>query len=780
MKIRQIVKTCIKKLLLLLPKNLWPLKSYFFIRNDRLRLLEENRMLTQNPASPYFEQSQRFSSFIESACKYYNRADTENVLYYHAGSGNHGCEALVRTIVSAGGLNGEKTLLMSYRAHEDYIFGLGNVIKNILPSNVSPKEATLLDISKDALALSIGGDNYCYGNCPKTLAEFNRNFTRKGIRTALIGCSIEPEIIDDPDVQKDLDSYSLITARESITYNKLLACGINRNTHLIPDSAFTLETVETPLPKQFIPGKTLGLNVSSLVLDTENGALLMDNVYRLCDYILENTDLSILLLPHVVQPGNDDSAACEEICSHYSSARVFTLENTDCQRLKFVISRCRMLIAARTHASIAAYSTCVPTLVLGYSIKSKGIARDIFGTEENYVIDIHTLTDDSQLLRAFIWLSQHEDEIRRHLQSFMPGYISRAFGLSEQLALLRDSKMPSVLPLADSEKCTGCGSCASICSVNAIKMRVGAGGFLFPHIDYDRCVRCGRCGAVCVRNHDLPQVKPSAVYAAVNRSEEDRLSSSSGGIFIALARDMISRGGTVYGAAMCEDMSVRHMRISSDAKLSQLQGSKYVQSELGECLALTKADLEAGTPVLFSGTPCQISALKQFLGKEYENLLLVDIVCHGAPSPAVFHETLERIEKENSSPVVSVNFRSKEVSWENYRLNYVLENGAVVSRAFTEDDYMMRFIRNEILRPSCFDCPSNNFRSGSDLTLGDYWGGNERHPDFADHKGISILLIKTKTGAASLERISLQLRIENADLAHIIAHNPSITTSASK
>lgn len=386
------------------------------------------------------------------------------ILYGHGGSKNHGCEAIVRSLVK---IINNKTLLknelLSLQPNEDKLYGLNDVIsiKDVLTRSTSrldlnfivaylkmrlSKQYEHLDIlpyiktlphkQGKAIALSIGGDNYCYGDI-SVYACLNRMYNKHKIKTAFIGCSVEPSSMQDDKMRKDLNRYSLIIARESITYDAMKKVGL-KNVKLLPDPAFQLDRVDLPLPNGFIEGYTLGINLSPMVMDCENGSnITLQNYKTLIEHIIRTSDMQIALIPHVVWHKNDDRVPLKMLYDKYKdTGRVVMIEDHNCMELKGYIARCRFMIAARTHASIAAYSTCVPTLVVGYSVKAKGIAKDIFGTYENYVLPVQSLSKEDDLLNAFDWIYKHEDQIRTHLQTMMPEYRDRALLIGDELKKL--------------------------------------------------------------------------------------------------------------------------------------------------------------------------------------------------------------------------------------------------------------------------------------------------------------------------------------------------------
>lgn len=370
----------------------------------------------------------------------------KKILYAHAGSGNHGCEAIVRATSK---LLGEEIVLYSMRPKEDYRYNIQEVVSKInhdidkkvkkysipwLISRVETKLTGAIDreiyyrkremfdcVNGNDIVLSIGGDNYCY---PGTdiLGAQNTLFRKQGAKTVLWGCSVEPALLADNKVAKDLASYDLIVARESISFEALKQ--VNSNTVLVPDPAFTLPYVDCPLPEGWIEGKMIGINASPLIFESAtNGILVLDAYRELIQYILNETDYSIALIPHVVWDSNDDRIPLRRLFKEFvETKRVILLEDHNCMELKGFIRRCRMFVGARTHATIAAYSTYVPTLVLGYSVKSRGIARDLFGTEENFVLSVQELVRTDELKNGFKWLQLHENQIRKRLTEKIPKY----------------------------------------------------------------------------------------------------------------------------------------------------------------------------------------------------------------------------------------------------------------------------------------------------------------------------------------------------------------------
>lgn len=376
---------------------------------------------------------------------------SEYFLVNHGGSANHGCESLVRTVNT---LLGGKNTLMSDSPEEDFRYGLNDII-NVLPATSSiskvstdfvsaytrlklRKDYTYMDVlpylnpiramNENTVAVSVGGDIYCYDDYRKYIL-IHRELAKKH-KTVLLGCSLEKHLFDDSEFMEDMKSYTHISARESLTYSFLREAGFT-NISFAPDTAFTLPEIELPLPKGFIENNTIGINVSPLIERKEiKSGIVRENYRQLIEYILMNTDFSLALFPHVIWNDNDDRTILKDFYEAYKgSERVVLIDDHNCMELKGFISRCRIFIGARTHATIAAYSSCVPTLVVGYSVKSKGIAADLFGTDKNYVLPVQAMESANDLTEGFRQILNWEGSIREHLKKKMPEYILKTDAL---------------------------------------------------------------------------------------------------------------------------------------------------------------------------------------------------------------------------------------------------------------------------------------------------------------------------------------------------------------
>lgn len=379
------------------------------------------------------------------------------VMYLHGGSGNHGCEAIINSTCH---MIGEiPKLLVTNSEREDRRYTLEPLCdileerkiaehffahvwyyawRKIFHDPESFMRYRFRDVMGKNLAplyLSTGGDMYCYELSKREAITANSAFNRAGAKTVLWGCSLEPELLQEPEVVEDMRRYALITPRESITTQALAAAGITENVKQFPDPAFALEPEETKLPGGFAAGNTIGINISPMILRHEKrNGITIENYRKLTEFILENTDCHIALIPHVMWKNNDDRLTLNELYNGYQgNGRVVLFEDMSCRKLKYVISKCRAFIGARTHATIAAYSSGVPTLVVGYSVKARGIARDLFGTEEHYVLPVQSLAESEELINAFSWIMEREDEIRGRLQKIMPDYCKKAAEAGDEI-----------------------------------------------------------------------------------------------------------------------------------------------------------------------------------------------------------------------------------------------------------------------------------------------------------------------------------------------------------
>lgn len=310
-----------------------------------------------------------------------------------------------------------------------------------------------------------------------------------------------------------------------------------------------------------------------------------------------------------------------------------------------------------------------------------------------------------------------------------------------------------MISIKDKSQCCGCSACASICNKNAITMKPDILGFLYPVVDIDKCVNCGLCEKVCAFNnkYDISLNLPKPVAYGVRHKDIDEvMRSRSGAVFVALSDKILEQGGVVYGAGYTDHFRVVHKRAVTKNMRDEFRGSKYVQSDMNTVFLQVKKDLSEGLVVLFSGTPCQTAGLSLFIGKRLrKNLFLVDILCHGVPSPFLWKDFLNHIEKINKSTITEVNFRNKKIfGWKAHRETFCLKNGSkdIVC------DY--RFYQNTPYRKSCNICPYTNTTRPSDITLADFWGWEKNVPNMnKDNKGLSLIICNTDKGLKLFENI---------------------------
>lgn len=361
-----------------------------------------------------------------------------------------------------------------------------------------------------------------------------------------------------------------------------------------------------------------------------------------------------------------------------------------------------------------------------------------------------------------------------------------------------------MIHIIDKSKCCGCNACVQRCPKHCITIQEDEEGFLYPVVDQSVCIDCGLCEKVCPVINPNETRQPLQVFAAKNRNEDQRLRSSSGGIFILLAEHIIKQGGVVFGARFDKNWEVEHVYAETLEELEPLMRSKYVQSRIGNTYKEAEQFLKQGRQVLFVGTPCQIAGLKKFLRKEYENLLAVDFICHGVPSPGVWRKYLEELKSERSedagkntilssslkteSVITGINFREKQLggyNWKKY--GFVVhaqspsrndQNRVLLSTTFSTNIYMKGFLSDLYLRPSCYKCLVKAGRSSSDLTIGDFWGIEYISSSFYDEQGISSLVLNTSRGIFLFKKIKQGLIIKSSSLEEVVKKNSSYIRSS--
>ncbi|MCH5310453.1 MAG: Coenzyme F420 hydrogenase/dehydrogenase, beta subunit C-terminal domain [Prevotella sp.] len=329
--------------------------------------------------------------------------------------------------------------------------------------------------------------------------------------------------------------------------------------------------------------------------------------------------------------------------------------------------------------------------------------------------------------------------------------------------------------LCEDKDCTGCAACVNICNHGALTLACNEEGFYRPRLNEDVCIGCGMCEKTCpiLNPPDRNPASDAVVYAAWHRDDEIRNHSSSGGAFTALAETMLGQGGLVAGAVYTEDMSIAHTIISDANDLVRLRRSKYAQSRIGSVYADIRSHLRSGKKVMFVGTPCQVAGLKCYMGKDYENLLLVDFICHGVPSTSVLHKYIEWL----SSRFGKINhlvFRDKRKGWyDNLRIAYN-ESGREITLRGKYDVYWFAFNNNNNLQESCYACKALGFPRASDITLADFWRIGHRipfgHRDDIE-KGVSMIVANNGKAKAFIKEVGTRLYLEERTLEEAIAGN---------
>lgn len=363
-----------------------------------------------------------------------------------------------------------------------------------------------------------------------------------------------------------------------------------------------------------------------------------------------------------------------------------------------------------------------------------------------------------------------------------------------------------MIEIKDKSLCCGCSACVQRCPKQCITMHEDEEGFLYPKVDTATCIDCGLCEKVCpIINQAVPS-EPLKVYAAKNKDLQKRELSSSGGHFIALAERVIEKGGVVFGVVFDENWEAHHVAATTLAELQPMMRSKYMQSRVENTFAEAEKYLNEGREVMYTGTPCQIAALKLFLRKEYSNLLTVDVICHGVPSPGVWRKYLQEeinlsarsaANGENtvlnhslkSMPVITgVSFREKSRSgYEWGKFGFVLwgkspskgdKNSVLSSNSLHDNPFMKGFLRDIYLRPSCYNCPSKGGKSKSDMTIADYWGIGRVMPDFHSPEGVSLAILHTEKSVAAFSECNVECRESN--MTDAIAGNISYYKSVAE
>lgn len=331
--------------------------------------------------------------------------------------------------------------------------------------------------------------------------------------------------------------------------------------------------------------------------------------------------------------------------------------------------------------------------------------------------------------------------------------------------------------ITDKSQCCGCSACVQRCPQQCISMREDEEGFLYPTVDNQRCVNCGLCEKICPVINQRKDREPLKTYASKNLNERVRKVSSSGGVFSLLVNEIIKQGGVIWGVRFDNNYNIIHDSAETLEDATVFCGSKYVQSDVNISFKKAEQYLKQGRIVLFSGTQCQIAGLHLYLRKEYKNLLTVEVVCHGVPSPKIWREYLDCLHIDKQK-IANILFKDKSSGWRGYSFSIVGKNGELLfSEKAEKNKYMTAFYQNLILRPSCYSCPAKCGKSYADITLADYWGIEKINRSFNDNVGISMVCCNSEKGMDAIKMISKSMDFIETDFKSSIPFNRSIVES---
>ena len=334
-----------------------------------------------------------------------------------------------------------------------------------------------------------------------------------------------------------------------------------------------------------------------------------------------------------------------------------------------------------------------------------------------------------------------------------------------------------MIKIENKTECMGCHACFNKCPKQAIEMVEDEKGFKYPKVNKEKCIECGLCEKVCPIINNRKILNEPKAYAIINKKNEIREKSSSGGIFTLLAEYVIKNGGVVFGAAFDENWNVKHYYVEDIQDINIFRGSKYMQSIIGNTYKQAEEFLKDDRIVLFTGTPCQIEGLKAYLGKEYDKLYTQDIICHGVPSPKVHNIYLEYLKKKfKANKIENISHRDKVKGWKNFNTEIKFDTGKY-TETHDKDLYMQAFLRDTILRDSCYDCKFKKKNRISDITLADFWGIQNILPEMDDDKGTSLMIINSKKGNNLFENIKNNVKYQEVDFENAIRYNQSMIKS---
>lgn len=324
------------------------------------------------------------------------------------------------------------------------------------------------------------------------------------------------------------------------------------------------------------------------------------------------------------------------------------------------------------------------------------------------------------------------------------------------------------------KNCCGCQACVNACPVNAIKMVENHEGFKYPLINKEKCIHCNKCNTVCQIEHENEHAAQGVFYAAINRSSNDLMKSSSGGMFLAIARYIVEKEGYIAGCIFDDSIIAKHVVSNDISIVEKMCGSKYVQSNIGDTYKEIKCLLENGHMVLFTGTPCQVHGLLLFLRKPYCNLITIDLICHGIPSPLLWQRHKDWMEKKKNKKIVFYNFRDKTKS--GWSLNYYcrFNDSSTITGISNLDPYYTDFLRGKNYRECCYECKYATPIRCSDITIGDYWGGEQLHENLKTTKGLSLLIVNSEKAKRIIDEIKDSIEVEETNVEYALKTNTQL------
>lgn len=316
-------------------------------------------------------------------------------------------------------------------------------------------------------------------------------------------------------------------------------------------------------------------------------------------------------------------------------------------------------------------------------------------------------------------------------------------------------------------ECSGCTACMNICPKDAIKMSYDEEGFLYPTIDKEKCIDCGACYKICPNIIKDEKNTIMEAYGAKHKNEKERITSRSGGVFVALSDYILNQNGVVYGAELKEDFTVAHNRATNKEQRDKFKGSKYIQSKMGELIKSVQQDLKNNKKVLFSGTPCQVAAINSCIKDNLRNnLYTCDLICHGVPSELIFKEFLKYIEDRQNKKIKNFIFRDKRFGWESHYETFIFEDDTELTTQY----FRNLFYGHHILRPSCYNCNYANIHRPADITIADFWGIDKVNPKFLDKNGVSLVIINNQKGREIFSEIKNDINTIDCSLEDCIKY----------